>query len=423
MKRLMVSAVVATLVAGVGIAPPASAGPYVGDPNAYQPFTMKVGDAPKGITVSDGMGAVANSGGNTATLFKGCSPKVCVPAELVTMHTGIEPSDTAVAVASNLNSGRFYVTNSGDGTVTMIPYSYSTLEVVAPAVKVTIGGEPTGIALSPDGAYAYISDKAASRLLFLDTAGLMVAGSVDVGEGPWGVAVSPDGARAYVADNVLGAVSVVDTSARSVVATIPVGNAPGELALDPSGRTLWVPNNADGTVSVIDTSLNQVVATVKVGSQPWGVAVTDSHAFVANYGSGTVSVIDTTTHKIIATVKTGKSPFGVALNDSSSVLVSNTGSDTVSAIALQEYAPAVTWGSSKSAATVTGTVPMTPAVTYSVFATKGSTTKKGSCAPTSGGSKVSCTVKLSKGTWRVSIQTRLPWQPDALGQQKKKFTF
>jgi len=415
--------VVAFGVAGLGtvIAPVASAGPLPGDPNAHQPFTMQVGEAPKGIAVAGGMGAVANSDANTVTVFKACSPKVCWPQSVGTVTVGSDPSDTAVAVDPYGQSGRVYVTNSGDGTVTVVPYSYSTLQVLQPATTVAVGGEPTGIALSPDAKWAYISDKESNRLLVLDTASLTVAGSAAVGNGPWGVAVSPDGARAYVADNILGAVTVVDTASRTAVATIPVGKAPGELALDPSGRTLWVPNNADGTVSVIDTTTNQVVSSVPVGSQPWGVGVTDTHAFVANYGSNTVSVIDASTRKVIATVHTQKNPFGVAVNYGYTVLVSNTGSDSLSTIALKQYAPSVTWSSSKAAKSVTGKVPMSPAVTYSMIAKKGSATKKGSCAVS--GAQVSCTVKLSSGSWRVSIQTRLPWQPVALGAQNKKFTF
>jgi YVTN family beta-propeller protein len=47
-----------------------------------------------------------------------------------------------------------------------------------------------------------------------------------VGFGPNGVAVTPDGTRAYVTNTIDGTVSVISTASNKVVATIPVGNFP-----------------------------------------------------------------------------------------------------------------------------------------------------------------------------------------------------
>lgn len=151
--------------------------------------------------------------------------------------------------------------------------------------------------------------------------------------------------------------------------------------------------------------------------------MTATHAFVANYGSGTVSVIDTTKRRVIATIKTGTNPFGVAVDGDLAVLVTNYGSKTVSQLALKAYGPAVAWSSARHARTVTASFRLTPAVTYSIVARKGSAVRTGVCRLRSSGTDVSCTVRLPKGTWRVSVKARLPWQPVALGQQNKRFTF
>ena len=53
-----------------------------------------------------------------------------------------------------------------------------------------------------------------------------VIATIPVGNDPIGVAVSPDGTRAYVTNNINDTVSVIDTATNTVTATIPVGDHP-----------------------------------------------------------------------------------------------------------------------------------------------------------------------------------------------------
>jgi YVTN family beta-propeller protein len=402
---------------------PATAAPLAADPDAYRPFDVATMAAPKGVAVGGNVVAVADSGSGTATLVTACAPKSCMPGGSVTVPVGQQPSDVAVSESATSVAGRIYVTNSGDGTMTLIPIIGGVAVNASPPVTVQVGGEPTGLAVSPDGRWAYVSDTASNSLVVYDTVNLMVVTRVPVAAGPWGVAVSPDGARAFVAATAAGVVSVVDTAARAVVATIQVGTAPGDLAVDPTGRTLYVTNNGSGTVSVIDTATSRVSATVAVGTEPWGVAATATHAFVANHGSGTVSVISARTRRVVATVTTGTGPFGVGLDGTHAVFVTNTGSATVSMIALQAPVYSVAWSSTRRSKTVTGVVPFTAAVRYAIVARKGHVLRTGTCRLAPDGTRVVCRARLAKGTWHVSITTRLPWQPVAFGQQNKRFRF
>ena len=71
--------------------------------------------------------------------------------------------------------------------------------------------------------------------------------------------------------------------------------------------------------------------------------------------------------------------------------------------------PAVTWSSSKSAKTVTAIITPINGVTYGLTTKGGSTTKSGACknVTTKQGktnvTRRSCTIKLGKGTWLVSV--------------------
>ncbi|WP_245813926.1 YncE family protein [Rhodococcus marinonascens] len=118
------------------------------------------------------------------------------------------------------------------------------------------------------------------------------ADTVTVGNAPFGVAVTPDGSFAYVTNNVGNSVSVIDTDT-VVGAPIPVGTNPLGVAITPDGTRTYVTNTGDNTVSVIDTGTNTVIETVPVGIGPSGVAITPdgTRTYVTNTGDGTVSVI------------------------------------------------------------------------------------------------------------------------------------
>jgi YVTN family beta-propeller protein len=153
------------------------------------------------------------------------------------------------------------------------------------------------------------------------TATNTVVATVPVGSiSPWGVAITPDGAFAYVTNK--GGVSLISTATNTLVATVPVGSTdsvPAGVAITPDGAFAYVAIPTDNSVSVIATAAKTVVASVPVGSTPMGVAITPDGAFayVTNFISDngifcTVSVISTTTNTVVATVPVGVDPVGVA---------------------------------------------------------------------------------------------------------------
>jgi YVTN family beta-propeller protein len=128
-----------------------------------------------------------------------------------------------------------------------------------------------------------------------------VVATITVGTNPYGVAVSPDGKHVYAGNGGSNNVSVIDTTTPppSVVATITVGTFPVGVAVTPDGKHAYVANLNSNSVSVIDTTTTplSVVATITVGTNPYGVAVSPDgkHVYVTNNGSNNISVIDTTT--------------------------------------------------------------------------------------------------------------------------------
>jgi len=210
-----------------------------------------------------------------------------------------------------------YVANLGGG-VSVID---TATNIVAATVQVGIG--PQGVAITPNGAFAYVANFDSNNVSVIDTATNAVVATVPVGGGPLGVAIAPSGAFAYVTafDSCAGSVSVIDTAVNSptvntVVATVsPLGGCPTGVAIAPSGAFAYVANFTANNVAVINTATNTVLTTVPVGSGPRGVAITPNGAvaYVANSTSNDIAVINTATNTVAATVPVGVGPSGVAI--------------------------------------------------------------------------------------------------------------
>ncbi|MGH6795069.1 MAG: YncE family protein [Methylocella sp.] len=164
-----------------------------------------------------------------------------------------------------------YVTiNSGNpGTVSVINTASNTVVATVP-----VGGQPIGVAVTPDGKHAYVTNQSNDSVSVIDTASNTVVAAVPVGGLPSGVAITPDGQHAYVTNTSSGNVSVIATASNTVVATVTgIPHFSGGVAVTPDGKHAYVTNLGSATVVVIDTATNTVAATVPVGSGSWSVAI------------------------------------------------------------------------------------------------------------------------------------------------------
>ena len=160
---------------------------------------------------------------------------------------------------------------------------------------VTVGSAPQGIAISTDGAFAYVANTSSQTVSKVDLGAspAAVIATIQVGTSPVGVVVTPDGTRVYVTNFGSNDVSVINTSSNTVIATTPVGPSPVGVAVTPDGTHVFVTNSGSNTVSVIDTSSNAVSTTIVVGTAPKGIAISPDglYALVANYVGNSVSLI------------------------------------------------------------------------------------------------------------------------------------
>src|SRR5260370_5301340 len=220
-------------------------------------------------------------------------------------------------VAQNASNSVWVINTMTDMPVAVIPVQFS----------------PLGVAITPNGRFAYVTNTGAvcdlcpinqpSSVSVIDTSTYSVVATIPVGQYPAGVAITPNGAFAYVTNYNSNSVSVIDTATNTVTGTVTVGTGPWGLAITPNGAFAYVTNYTSYSVSVISTTTNAVVATVPIivgltGSPAWGVAITPNgaYAYVTTPGSNNVSVINTATNTVVAAVTVGCGPTSVAITPS-----------------------------------------------------------------------------------------------------------
>ena len=151
-------------------------------------------------------------------------------------------------------------------------------------LRLSKGGMPQDIRVSPDGKRFYVADMMADGVFIVDGETFKEAGFIATGKGTHGIYPSRDGRKLYVANrgsNKIhgarggpGTVSVVDFATEKVEATWPVpgGGSPDMGNVSADGKVLWLSGRYDHVVYAFDTTTGEA-RVIKVGIEPHGLAV------------------------------------------------------------------------------------------------------------------------------------------------------
>lgn len=193
-----------------------------------------------------------------------------------------------LGVAFTPDGAKAYVTNSTDGTVTPITVATDT-----PGAPITVGTGPSGVAVTPDGTKAYVvngGDNTVTPItVATDTPGTVIA----VGTAPQAVAFSPDGTKAYVpnegSDDVTPITVATDTPGAPI--TVSTLGGPAAVAFAPDGVVAYIVNSAGGSVVPITVASDTPDREFAVGAGPSAVAFSPdgTRAYVTNATDDTVS--------------------------------------------------------------------------------------------------------------------------------------
>lgn len=253
--------------------------------------------------------------GATVYAVSGSDLVVAIDAATYTVRA-FAPTGQAPAHVIEAPSGKVYVTNANDGTVSV--YKGPELTSVG---EIDLGDMPHGLRAAAGGSVIVVANTMAGRLDLIDPATDQLTGSVRVGTAPAQVAVTADGRYAFSGVTNPPAVVKVDLASHTVVGSVAVPTAPVQLYLTPDEKTVLSADQGTSdkpghTVSVIDTAAMTVRSTVDTGSGPHGVVIDPSgtRAWVTNTFDDTVSVIDLTNLSAAATIVVGEEPNGISFS-------------------------------------------------------------------------------------------------------------
>lgn len=194
--------------------------------------------------------------------------------------------------------------------------------------SIRVGGAPARVAVDAGGRFAWvIGGGAHPQATRVELATMAVTGRVPVGAGPHALALSDDGAFVFVANRAAGTVTVIDAAAPRAAATIPVGSAPVDVAWSRQVRAAFVASEGDGTVTVIDPARGAAVGRIAFapgirsirfapepdphaghvgGDEGDQLAPGGRLAFVLNPRDGTLNLYDVVDRRLVRTL--GGSP-------------------------------------------------------------------------------------------------------------------
>ena len=285
---------------------------------------------------------VANFGDDTITVIDTATSTVLG----LPIAVGRSPAHIAITP----DGARAYVTNQNGGSISAIDTAVQSV-VATIHFDPDLAVSPGSIAITPSGRRAYVTDVSDNNTVWvIDTVTNAVAHRIQV-SAPMAIAVAPNGARGYLVSREPDRISVFDTATSELLGTPTLIGADqfrasvSDVALTPDGTRAYV--TGDGTVSIMDTRTNAVVGSVAVGGQPLAVALTPNgaHAYVTNLNDGSlsspgrVSLIDTRTNTLQEEIPVGHAPAGVAITpDGADAYVSNLNDGTVSIIDIRRAA-------------------------------------------------------------------------------------
>lgn len=200
-------------------------------------------------------------------------------------------------------------------------------------------GRPLGVALSPEGTFAYVTDWDSNQIYYIDVLSNTATGLVssDGFYAPNGIAISSDSTFGYLADYGNGFVYRIDVATNSATRTTnSLGSFNGPLvpAISLDATFAYVSNASNSSVFRIDPITNAVTAQVEGSFQfPIGIAIATNgtKAYVADSIAAAIFSIDTTTN--IATKFTSPSfqtPYGIAIStDGKTLYIADPGAESI----------------------------------------------------------------------------------------------
>jgi YVTN family beta-propeller protein len=261
------------------------------------------------IKVREGESQTKNLDFNTSCYRPGEAPTELPPTKAPTENAaafthqveyiatvGVKEHPIAIGVNSVVNV--IYVSNFGDGTVSVIDVEKNT--VIA---TVSVGEFPNGIVVHPEMNTVYVANNYDGTVTIMDAKTNVVTSTVEVASSADDIALNPAQNVLYVASDQDKTVTLLDGKTKVVGSTIQLQNGASDLVYNETNSTIYVSSYADGVISVIDAKTKTVVKVIQVADCcVTGLAVNPITNKVYVINESDVYIIDGSTNTIVNTI-------------------------------------------------------------------------------------------------------------------------
>jgi YVTN family beta-propeller protein len=211
------------------------------------------------------------------------------------------PASPFAARATAATPPTMYVVNEGGlvvpGTVTPIPTSTG-----IPGPTINVGGVPFRVAITPNGATAYVTDISRNLVIPVATGTDKAGKPIKVGDGPFALTIIPNGKEVYVANDDSNSVTVIN-AASGKTATFGVGAYPTAMVAAANGNTVYSVGLTQ--MSAISTTTNKARPPAFIGAGTHDLVISpDSKTLYVSNGNA-LAQFSAATLKLTRTLRVG----------------------------------------------------------------------------------------------------------------------
>jgi len=258
--------------------------------------------------------------------------------EVAVVPTGFAPHEVAVSA----DGAVAYVTDYGSGAQPGNSITVVDIQAGARVATIRLEGHtrPHGIAVAEDGTL-WVTTEGSGHVLHVDPKSGRIVHAVATGQRTTHmVVVASAHGRVYTANIGSGSATAIDAGRQAVRSQIVTGAGAEGIDVSPTGNRVYVTNREAGTLSEIDVATDRVTRTLEVGNFPIRVKVRPDgrEALVSNAEGEEVVAVDLDTWKVVRRLAIGSFPVGILITpDNRTAYVANTADDKISVIDLEAW--------------------------------------------------------------------------------------
>jgi DNA-binding beta-propeller fold protein YncE len=168
-------------------------------------------------------------------------------------------------------------------------------------------------AVSPDGAYAYVTDDARGTLTTIRLSDARITSTVFVGAGAHHMGISPDGRRMWIALGQAASRIVLLDSSRPgrprVIGAFDPGYLVHAVVFAPDGQSVWVSSASGPEVGVFSAARHRLLFRVPGGVPPQHIAFAGSSVYVTSGYGSTIERVSPRTGRVLRRVRDAYGSF------------------------------------------------------------------------------------------------------------------